>query len=360
MASVAVDAGFWNRRRVLLTGHTGFKGAWLALWLHHMGARVTGFALAPQTAPSAYDLFEIGRSVDGSIRDVRNGASVSAVVERSQPEVVFHLASQALVRQSLRDPRSTFDTNIAGVVNLIEALRARPSAAILVNVTSDKVYQHTDAKHAFIESDRLAGSDPYSASKACAELITASYRSTILSGALLRVSSARAGNVIGGGDWAPDRIVPDIVRAVTAEQQVVLRHPYAIRPWQHVLEPLSGYLVLAQRMWEDGSDFDSAWNFGPKAGTQLVTVAELTRDLLAAFGDGLEWLPVNEMQPPEMQFLQIDLSKARDRLGWTNRLTMPEAIQWTAMWYRKWHNGEDSLMFTLSQIEQYERKLAVA
>lgn len=355
VAGVVVNPSFWQNKRVLLTGHTGFKGAWLALWLQQLGASVSGYALPPASEPSAYEIFGLGDVMNSQFADVRDQELLARAIERTDPEIVFHLASQAIVRDSLRHPATTFQTNLLGLVNLIEGLRHSDRPIALVNVTSDKVYDNRGNGDAFVETDRLGGADPYSASKACAEIITHAYRATVLQGGKLRVSSARAGNVIGGGDWAPDRIVPDIVRAVAAAQTVTLRYPGATRPWQHVVEPLSGYLELAERMVTEGPMVDGAYNFGPGEGTLKVSVAELTEQLLAAFGSAHSWRKTDVTQPPEMQQLRIDSTKARTVLGWSTKLTVSEAVQWTVAWYKAWFQSEDMRQFSIGQLKTYQR-----
>ncbi len=359
MEGLAMTPSFWEGRRVLVTGHTGFKGAWLALWLHQAGARVTGFALPAATTPSACELFRLHQLVDSQLGDVRDARAIKAAVHRAQPEVVFHLASQAIVREGLRDPVATFATNVLGLVNVFEALRASSGPAVLINVTSDKVYQNNSDGGIYAETDPLGGNDPYSASKACAEIVTSAYRSTVLRESLLRVSSARAGNVIGGGDWAADRIVPDIVRAVCAGERVVLRYPAAMRPWQHVIEPLCGYLDLAEAMVTQGRHIDGAYNFGPSEISPPVSVAELAARFLSAFKSPEGWCEAEAPQPPEMHRLHIDSSKARTTLGWNARLSIAEAIEWTAAWYQAWRSGNDMRAFSLEQVEAYELKGAL-
>ncbi len=345
---------FWQGKRVLVTGHTGFKGSWLALWLQRLGAHVGGFAL-PAEVPSAYELFHLERYVDSHFGDVRDIISIQDAVARVQPEIVFHMASQAILREGLRDPAATFSTNVLGLVNLIEVLRRCSRPIVLINVTSDKVYEAAPDGTSRTESDALGGEDPYSASKACAELVTRAYRSTILSGNGLRVSSARAGNVIGGGDFAADRIVPDIVRAVCKGEEVILRYPDAIRPWQHVMDPLCGYLTLAQSMVTRGRAIDGAYNFGPAEKLSAVSVAELTSHLLESFGFDGGWRQCAENQPPESQTLRIDSGKAQRTLGWMPQLTISQAVRWTVLWYERWRSAADVREFSLQQIEAYER-----
>jgi CDP-glucose 4,6-dehydratase len=327
------------------------------LWLQQLGAEVAGFALQPATQPSAYELLQLDNSIASTFGDVRDAQKLAAALTDAKPAVIFHLASQAIVSEGLRDAYGTFTTNLIGVLNIIEAALQLPEPVLIVNVTSDKVYRNDGGAQRYTEDASLGGFDPYSASKACAELISSAYRNTVLAQRHVRISTARAGNVIGGGDWAVDRLIPDIVRAITAAHPVVLRHPQAVRPWQHVLEPLSGYLQLAHAMAQQGREYDDAWNFGP-ADVEPFTVAQLAEQMLRAFGSRERWVTADAPNSAEMRYLQIDSSKARNKLGWQSRLTMPETLQWTADWYEAWRMGQDMRPFTLRQIETYERKFA--
>jgi CDP-glucose 4,6-dehydratase len=341
-------AAFYRTRKVLLTGHTGFKGTWLAAWLDALGARVTGFSLPVDTPPE-----DASGHVAGRWGDVRDSVAVRAVFAEVQPEIVFHLAAQALVRRSYREPVATYATNVMGTVHVLEAARHTPSVRVVVNVTSDKCYENREWVWGYREPDPMGGHDPYSSSKGCAELVTAAYRRSFgPPHGGLAVASARAGNVIGGGDWSEDRIVPDIVRALTARRPVVLRHPQAVRPWQHVLEPLSGYLVLGERLWNGGVDFAEAWNFGPAESVPL-SVGELARRFLDLWGVGRLVVQADE-SVHEAHCLKLDCSKAQQKLGWFPVLTVDEALAWTAEWYRTYTGDRAAAVrLTRRQIHDY-------
>lgn len=319
-------------RRVLVTGHTGFKGSWLAMWLRTLGAQVTGLALDPDTQPSHWSLLGLSDGIADHRVDLRDAEAVRTVFDNHQPEIVFHLAAQPLVRRSYRDPADTFATNVAGLVNLFEAIRACPSMRVLVNATTDKVYADRARPEGYRETDPLGGHDPYSSSKACAELVSDCYRKSYFSApdSTVRIATARAGNVIGGGDWAEDRLVPDLVRAAASDQSLRIRNPSAVRPWQHVLEPLSGYLRLGQRLWGN-VDFAGAWNFGPGAAGE-VSVRQLTAQL------GVHWpaLRIEQdlaAQPHEAAILRLNCDKARQQLAWHPVWDIDTMLARTANWY---------------------------
>ncbi len=327
----------FSRLPVLVTGHTGFKGAWLAEWLTRLGAEVTGFALDVPTRPSLFDAIGLGGRVRDVRGDVRDPERVAAAMAGARPSVVFHLAAQAIVRTAYAQPRDTFETNVMGTVNVLEAARACDSVRAVVVVTSDKSYRNLEAGRPFREGDAMGGRDPYSASKGAAELVVEAYRRSFFAdGAAL--ASARAGNVIGGGDWAADRIIPDVVRAVTAGEPVVVRSPDAVRPWQHVLEPLSGYLLLAARLLERPRAFDGPWNFGPADAHADRTVRWVVEQFLDAWGGGTWTRPETaEPQPHEANRLALDSTKARERLGWRPVWDAPEAVRRTADWHAAYH-----------------------
>jgi len=331
--------GVYSGLKVLITGHTGFKGSWLAYWLSELGADVAGYALAPPTEPSVFEALRLAERITHTEADVRDLDALSATLATFQPEIVFHLAAQPLVRYSYCEPRLTYETNVMGCVNLFEAVRTTPSVAVVVNVTSDKCYENREVERPYREDDALGGYDPYSSSKGCAELVTSAYaRSFFDADARVRLASARAGNVIGGGDWAPDRIIPDCVRALVAGTPVLVRSPNAMRPWQHVLEPLSGYLRLASCMYRGGHAFDGAWNFGPTAETGLP-VAQVTTAFLDAWGAG-EWCRAGEpvdTEPHEATLLTLDSGKAAARIGWASTWGVTEAVRRTAEWYRAFY-----------------------
>jgi CDP-glucose 4,6-dehydratase len=351
LEDMVTAAGFWSGRRVLLTGHTGFKGGWLGLWLHAMGAEVHGYALQPPTTPSLFQVAGIERVLASStIADIRDAPALRRVFQATQPEVVFHLAAQSLVRQSYTQPVDTYATNVMGVVHLFEAVRATAAVKVVLNVTTDKCYENREWPWAYREIEPLGGHDPYSSSKACAELVTAAYRRSFFAEAGVAVATARAGNVIGGGDWAADRLVPDVLRALDAGARVLIRSPGATRPWQHVLEPVSGYIMLAEHLYADRTYAD-AWNFGPPE-EDARTVAWMVH-YLASREPALCWSNSTSPEPHEAHFLKLDSSKARARLSWTPRWRLPEALDQTMAWYAAWRRGDDMRAITLAQIHEY-------
>lgn len=340
---------FWSGKRVLLTGHTGFKGSWLSLWLQAMGASVHGFALDPPTAPA---MFTEAHVADGlaahAIGDVRDAAALQRAALAARPEIVFHLAAQPLVRESYRAPVETYATNVMGAVHLCEAIRQVGTARVVVAITSDKCYENKEWVWPYREDDPLGGRDPYSSSKACAELVLAAYRQSFLSG--IAVATARAGNVIGGGDWAADRLIPDFLRACDAGRPLVIRSPLATRPWQHVLEPLSGYLILAERLWAEPAAA-GAWNFGPER-ADSESVEWIVRQL-AVRREGLDWRVDAGPQPHENIALTLDSSKARAFLGWRPRWPLATALDETLRWHDAWRSGADMRATSIAQIERY-------
>lgn len=327
----------YRGRGVLVTGHTGFKGTWLAEWLRTLGAQVTGFALDPPTQPSLFDAIDLGSRINHVVADVRDRDRLAAEVEAAQPSVIFHLAARALVLRAYQEPRDTFETNVMGTVNVLEAARACPSVRAVVIVTSDKSYQNPETGHAFVETDAMGGRDPYGASKACAEIVTAAYRESFFADGAA-VASVRAGNVIGGGDWALDRIIPDSVRAIVADEPIVVRNPDAIRPWQHVLEPLSGYLQLGAKLLSAGRPYAGGWNFGPTDQGSDHPVRWVVERFLGEWGSGSWTTPArNGDQPHEAHLLSLDSTKARERLGWAPVWDSETAVRHTAAWYREYY-----------------------
>lgn len=325
--------GFWRGRRVLLTGHTGFKGAWLALWLDGLDAEVAGYSLAAPTTPSLYDEARVGDSLAAeAIADIRDGERLRSFTDAFQPEIVLHLAAQSLVRRSYAEPVATYATNVLGTVNVLEAARTCDAVRVVLVVTSDKCYENRGAARPLNEDDPLGGDDPYSSSKACTELVTAAYRRSFFGGRAA-VASARAGNVIGGGDWAEDRLVADAMLAFGAGRPVRLRNPEAVRPWQHVLDALHGYLVLCEALAADGARHADGWNFGP-ASAEARTVAWLVAELARLWGDGAGWEADRGEHPPEAPALQLDSAKARTRLAWRPLLPLDQALEWVVEWYR--------------------------
>lgn len=353
-----MDRSFWRDRRVLVTGHTGFKGAWLALWLERAGARVTGFALPPEHPSGAFAALGPWPDLDHVEGDLRDAAAVSAVVDRSAPEVVFHLGAQALVRRGYDDPVGTYETNVIGTANVLRAIQAAPSVRAVIVVTSDKVYANDGAVRAFVEDDPLGHTDPYSNSKACTELLVAAWRASYLDGLGIAAGTARAGNVIGGGDVADDRIVPDAVRAITGAVPLHVRNPAAIRPWQHVLEPLSGYVRFAEAIASEPGSVPAALNFGPED-EACRPVRELVDAMFSLWGAG-RWEHDATPQPAEAAVLRLDSSRARSALGWRPRLSLDEALAWTVEWYRAQSEGAEMREVTVQQIESYEKRLREA
>lgn len=349
---VSPCAEFWRGKRVLLTGQTGFKGSWLALWLHRLGAQVTGIALPPCTEPSLYQVARIGRLIDSHHGDIRDAATLKQLVQAAQPEIVFHLAAQALVRPSYADPLETFSTNVMGTANLLDALRSAPSARVAVMVTTDKVYRNNEWPYPYRENDALGGHDPYSASKAASELVVASYRDSFLEAQGLSVATARAGNVIGGGDWSVDRLLPDAVRAWRDDGELHIRRPQSVRPWQHVLEPLTGYLALARALWDTPALAD-AYNFGPET-TEAASVRAVVDLAQAAYGRGRIRYAQQLEGPHEAGLLTLDTSKARTALRVGPRWSLTQAVGRSMDWYRRFDAGEDALALCHADIDEYE------
>lgn len=349
-----MNRDFWRGRKVLVTGHTGFKGAWLAQWLRQLGADVCGMALHPHTTPSLHDLLGEAAHLNTRIGDIRDAGLTRAILRDFDPDIIFHLAAQALVRPSYQDPVATYHTNVIGTLNVLEAIRAlgpdRPRA--VVAVTTDKVYENRHQGRRFREDDPLGGKDPYSNSKACCELAVASWRDCFAEAARMHIATARAGNVIGGGDWAADRLVPDVVRALDRNEPVVLRYPQATRPWQHVLEPLRGYLMMAERLITMPETCSKTLNFGPDEKDSLA-VSAVVDHLTAAFGGRPGWVQDQGHNPPEAQELALDSSLAGDALGWFPRFRREDTIGWTADWYRRWRDGADARAMTADQIDHY-------
>jgi CDP-glucose 4,6-dehydratase len=350
------DPNFWRGRRVFITGHTGFKGSWLCLWLTQLGARVSGYALTPPTEPSLFELARVGELIDHHSGDVRDLPSLEGSLRQAEPEVVIHMAAQSLVRTSYADPVTTFSTNVMGTVHLLDAARRVPSVRAVVIVTSDKCYFNEEWVWSYRENSRLGGEDPYSGSKGAAELAVTAYRHSFFDGlrqpAVAAVASARAGNVIGGGDWALDRLVPDIMRSLLQRRPTLVRNPQATRPWQHVLEPLDGYLMLAERLLSDGHQFATSWNFGPPEHSER-SVGWIIERLYALWQADFDWRRDHEPGPPENTFLKLDASKARAHLGWRCRLDLETTLSWIVDWFRRYQAGEDMRAVTHTQIERF-------
>lgn len=353
---------FWNGKRVLITGHTGFKGSWLSVWLQMLGARVSGFSLPCPTDPSLFRLAGVEDGMVSMTGDVRDPEVLSAVMQDQRPEVVVHMAAQALVRDSYRDPLATYAVNVMGTAHVLEAVARTPGVRAVVVVTSDKCYENREWVWGYRENEPMGGFDPYSSSKGCAELVTAAYRNSFFrpsedNAPSPAVATVRAGNVIGGGDWATDRLIPDIVRAFMDGRPVPIRNPGAIRPWQHVLEPLWGYMLVAERLFDAGHAFAEGWNFGADS-RDSSPVLPIVERMAALWGDGAGWEVDGAEHPHEAHYLKLDSSKAMERLGWTPRLSLPEALAWVVEWYRAYQNGADVRQMTEAQILRYQDMVA--
>lgn len=344
---------FWKARRVLVTGHTGFKGGWLTIWLNRLGARVTGISLPPESSPNLYSLAGVEAICDSHLCDIRDAEAVTELFGRAKPEIVFHLAAQPLVRASYRDPIGTFSTNVMGTVHILDAIRIVGGVQVALMITTDKVYRNNEWAWPYREDDVLGGYDPYSASKSSSELVISSYRDAFLRDAGVRVASARAGNVIGGGDWSEDRLIPDAIRAWQSRKVLEIRNPHSVRPWQHVIEPLYGYMRLVEQLWETPG-LSGAYNFGPETG-QAATVRQVVEEARAAYGDGDVHYAATGKGPHEAGRLVLEVAKSRDILGVESRWSMPVAVRNTMQWYRAQHEGGDARTLCESQIESYER-----
>ena len=348
-----MNRSFWKNRRVFLTGHTGFKGSWLSLWLSGLGAEVHGYALSPPTEPNFFTVCDMQqRLASSTIADVRDVAALTQALQDAQPTVVLHLAAQSLVRQSYTAPVETYAVNVMGTVNLLDAIRRTPGITAVVNITSDKCYENREWDWPYRENEAMGGYDPYSSSKGCAELVTAAYRQSFLEAAGIHMASARAGNVIGGGDWAEDRLLPDFLRALDTGATLNIRSPGATRPWQHVLEPLSGYLLLAEKLCTGGSDFAQAWNLGPDD-ADARTVQWIVEFLCKRL-PGAQWQCDSTQQTHEANTLRLDSSRARCRLGWYPRWNLQTALDKTLSWHQAWRRGSDMTAISLQQIQEYE------
>ena len=353
---MSINADFWRGKRVLLTGHTGFKGSWLSLWLHRCGAELHGLSLDPPTSPALFTEARIAELMNSMIGDIRDYEVVRDAIDRVRPGIVFHLAAQPLVRTSYREPLLTYATNVMGTAHVLEAVRYAGTVQAVVVVTTDKCYENREWVWPYRENEPMGGHDPYSNSKGCAELVTSAYRKSFLTDARIAVASARAGNVVGGGDWAADRLVPDILRAFERREPVVIRNPNSIRPWQYVLEPLAGYIELAERLCSaDGALFAEGWNFGPSE-EDARPVQWIVDRLASAWGDGANWRLDEDEQPHEANVLKLDISKARSRLAWSPHWSLDEALTKIVGWHKSWRAGEDARAICLDQIASFVRR----
>jgi len=348
-----LNPDFWRGKRVLITGHTGFKGGWLSLWLQSMGATLRGIALAPPTVPALFEVARVAQGMEHRVTDIRDFAALKVQMDEFQPEVVFHMAAQPLVRLSYSEPVETYATNVMGTVHVLESARHTGSVKAIVNITTDKCYENREWVWGYREDEPMGGHDPYSSSKGCAELVSSAYRKSFLRDAGIAMATARAGNVIGGGDWALDRLVPDILGALEKREPVLIRNPNAIRPWQHVLEPLSGYLQLAERLYLHGQLDAEGWNFGPRD-EDARPVQWIVEQLCNQWGSGASWTLQPGDHPHEASFLKLDISKARQRLQWTPRWSLAVALNRIVEWHQAWLSGADMRDACLAQIREYQ------
>lgn len=352
--SVSIDHKFWNNKRVFLTGHSGFKGGWLSMWLTHMGAIVRGYSLVPNTEPSLFKTLHLSETVESIFGDVRDLERLSQTLSDFRPEIVIHMAAQPLVLASYQDPVETFETNVMGTVNILEACRNCPSVRSIVNVTTDKCYENDERLWGFREDDPMGGADPYSSSKGCSEIVSSAFRRSFFSGKeKLFLATARAGNVIGGGDWAENRLIPDILRAFELGETAIIRNPKATRPWQHVLEPLRGYLMLAERQFNGDADMSDAWNFGPED-TDVKPVEWIVERMVCLWKGDAQWKLKSQEGPHEAGYLKLDISKAKAKLGWAPIWGLENALEKIIDWHEAFISGENMTRKTIKQIKQYE------
>ena len=351
-STAPIDANFWRGKRVLVTGHTGFKGSWLCLWLQFLKAEVFGLALSPPTHPALFTEARVGEGMTSTLGDIRDYETVHRAMQQAQPEIVIHMAAQPLVRYSYQEPIETYATNVMGTVHVLEAARKVETVRAVINVTTDKCYENKEWIWGYREDEPMGGHDPYSSSKGCSELVTSAYRRSFYENAGIALATARAGNVIGGGDWAQDRLVPDILRAFEKKQPVVIRYPHAIRPWQHVLEPLCGYLQLAEKLSQNGIAYSGAWNFGPND-HDAKPVEWIVEQMASKWGADATWTLNNCDHPHEANYLKLDISKTKSQLGWKPVLNLDQALVMILDWHKDWLAGVDMYKHTKQQIKNF-------
>jgi len=352
-----MNSNFWKNKKVLLTGHTGFKGSWLSIWLKKLGVELIGFSKDIPTKPSLFEIAKISEGMTSIIGNIKDFTVIQKVLKENKPEIVIHMAAQSLVRKSYEEPVNTFATNVMGTVNLLQAVKTTGNTRVLINITSDKCYENNGTEKAFSENSPMGGYDPYSSSKGCAELVTSAFRDSFFNlkefdqhGCSL--SSVRSGNVIGGGDWAKDRLISDIMNNISKRIPTQIRNTRSIRPWQFVLEPLFGYLILAQRMWEEGKEFSEPWNFGPDE-TDCKSVKWILEKISKEWNDGFSWKEDTKDNPHEAEMLKLDCTKAKKRLGWKTKLDVTETIEWTVNWYKEYFKNSDMKEYTENQIDKF-------
>lgn len=351
-----INPNFWRGKRVLVTGHTGFKGSWLCLWLQSLNVEVFGLALAPATHLTLFNEARVSEGMTSILGDIRDYETVHRAMQQTQPEIVIHMAAQPLVRYSYHEPIETYATNVMGTVHVLEAARKLGTVRAVINVTTDKCYENKEWIWGYREDEPMGGHDPYSSSKGCSELVTSAYRRSFYENAGIAVATARAGNVIGGGDWAEDRLVPDILRAFEKKQPVVIRYPHAIRPWQHVLEPLCGYLQLSEKLYQKPDAYSGAWNFGPND-QDAKPVEWIVEQMITQWGQGASWQKDAKSQPHEAKYLKLDISKAKSKLRWSPQWSLEQALENIVHWHRCWIHKEDIRKLCLSQVSNYSSSL---
>lgn len=345
----------YKDKRVFITGHTGFKGSWLSLWLNLLGANVKGYALPPATKPAMYTVLSVKDIADSQIGDILDKTALNKAIFDFQPDIIFHLAAQPLVRLSYTEPFKTYETNVIGTLNVLEAARKCDSVKAFVNITTDKCYENIESDYAYKEDDKMGGYDMYSSSKACSEILSASYRNSFLKNCGYLLATARAGNVIGGGDWSQDRLIPDCIQAIQNGKEIVIRNPNSIRPWQHVLEPLSGYLTLGEKLLEGKKEFACGFNFGPEMDS-ILTVENIVQKIINSYGKG-KIVIQPDTKWHEAKLLMLDINKAKNALKWIPRYTADTAVARTVAWYKAYYNNQDIIQFTIKQIKEYEGKI---
>tara|TARA_B110000003_G_scaffold276558_1_gene323874 strand:- start:11437 stop:12495 length:1059 start_codon:yes stop_codon:yes gene_type:complete len=347
-----LNTNFWKDKKVFITGHSGFKGSWMCLWLESMGADIAGYSLEPSSSPNLFSESDVGRNINNTFADIRDLSTLTNAISSFKPEIVIHMAAQPLVRKSYEDPIETFSTNIMGTVNLLDVIRHMDGVKAVVNVTTDKCYENKEWLWAYRENEPMGGHDPYSSSKACSELVTRAFTKSYYSSLTTALASARAGNVVGGGDWSNDRLIPDILLAFQEHRPVVIRNPKSTRPWQHVLEPIHGYLLLAEKLYNDGQQFSSAWNFGPKD-EDSKSVEWILDEMVSRWGDEAEWVNDTNDNPHEANYLKLDISKASIKLGWEPKWDLHKTLSHIVSWHKDWLSGVPARELCIDQINEF-------